>query len=114
MMLTKEQKKEAINQFKERKIFLGVFAVRCTASGQSWVGASRNLDANRNNIWFSLRLGSHRDLPLQDEWNAHGEPSFEYMVLEKLSDEAPPLLIPDLLKEAKQRWMTRLDARGLL
>lgn len=114
MMLSKEQKKEAINQFKERKPFLGAFAVRCTANGQTWVGASRNLDATRNNIWFSLRHGSHRDRPLQEEWNAHGEPSFEYMVLEKLSDEASPLLISDLLKEAKQRWMTRLDACGLL
>ena len=113
-MLSKEQKREAIDKFKERKSLLGVFAVRCTASGNVWVGSSRNLDASRNSIWFSLRHGSHRDKPLQDEWNAQGEPAFEYEVLEKLKDDVPPLLVPGMLKDTKQRWMTQFDARGLL
>jgi len=113
-MLTREQKKEAINKFKERKCLLGVFAVRCAASGRVWVGSSRNLDATRNSVWFSLRHGSHRDKPLQDEWNELGEPAFEYEVLEKLEDDAPPLLVPDLLKDMKHRWMMLVDARGLL
>jgi hypothetical protein len=114
MMLSKEQKKEAISQFKERKALLGVYVVRCTASGQAWVGASRNLDATRNGIWFSLRQRAHREISLQEAWDAHGEPAFEYQALEKLDEDTSPLLIPNLLKEAKQRWMTQLDARGLL
>src|SRR4051812_48168339 len=113
-MLSNEQKKDAIHAFKERKSALGVFAVRCTATGHVWVGASRNLHAARNGIWFALRHGGHRDRPLQDEWNAQGEPAFEYEVLEKLEDDAAPLSIADLLKDAKQRWITRSDARGLL
>ena len=113
-MLSKEQKKEAIDKCKERKILAGVFAVRCTASDQVWVGSSRNLDATRNGIWFSLRHSSHRDKPLQDEWTAHGEPAFEYEVLETLKDDVPPLLVSDLLKCARQHWMTQLNAHGLL
>ena len=113
-MLSKEQKKEAVEKFKERKSSLGVYAVRCTVSGQVWVGHSRNLDATKNGIWFALRHASHRDQPLQDQWNAHGESAFEYEVLEKLDAEVPPMLLPDLLKERKQHWMTKLNARGLL
>jgi hypothetical protein len=113
-MLSKEQKREAINQFKERKCLLGVFAVRCTASGRVWVGSSRNLEATRNGIWFGLRHGSHRDKALQDEWNAQGELAFEYEVLEKLKDDVPALLVPDLLKDTKQRWIAESGARGLL
>ena len=113
-MLSKEQKKEAINSFKERKSLLGVFAVRCTTSGKVWVGFSRNLDATRNGIWFSLRHGGHRDKPLQDEWNAQGEPAFQYEVLEKLKDDVTLLLVAELLKDTKRRWMAQLDARGLL
>ena len=113
-MLSKEQKREAISQFKERKTLRGIYAVRCTVDGQSWVGASRNLDATGNSVWFSLRQGGHREASLQAAWNAHGEPAFEYVVLEKLDDEASPLLIPNLLKDAKQRWITQLGARGLL
>jgi len=113
-MISKEQKKEAISKFKERKSSLGIFAVRCTATGTVWVGFSRNLDANRNGIWFSLRHGLHRDQPLQHEWNAQGESAFEYQVLEQLKDDVPSLLVADLLKESKQRWMSQLQARGLL
>jgi len=113
-MISKEGKKEAIAKFKERKPLLGVYAVRCTASGRAWVGASRNLDAARNAVWFSLRLGIHRERPIQDEWNAFGESEFEYEVLDKLPEDAPVMLVSDLLKDAKQRWMTRLGAPGLL
>jgi hypothetical protein len=113
-MLSKDQKREAANQFKERKSRLGAYAVRCTASGKVWVGSSRNLDATKNGIWAALRQGAHREKSLQDEWNAHAEPAFQYEVLEVLKDDVPPLLLPDQLKDAKQRWMTQLNARGLL
>lgn len=113
-MLSKEQKKEASNQFRERKSPLGVYAVRCTVNASVWVGSSRNLNAARNSIWFSLRMGNHRDQPLQQEWNTHGEGSFEYVVLELLDDDVPALLIPELLKAAKQRWINQLEARALL
>lgn len=113
-MLSKEQKKEITNKFKEQKPGLGVFAVRCTLSSQVWVGSSRNLDATRNGIWFGLRHGSHRDQRLQQAWNAHGESAFGYEVLEKLGEDPPPLLVSDMLSEKKARWMTHLDAPGLL
>ena len=78
MQIGKEQKKEAIRQYKERKPALGVFAVRCSVTGQQWVGTSRNLDATRNSLWFSLRLGNHREAALQQEYEAHGESAFAY------------------------------------
>ena len=66
-MLSKEERKEVVRKFKERKPLLGVFAVRCTATGRVWVGASRNLDATRNGSWFCLRNGSYHDKALQEE-----------------------------------------------
>ena len=113
-MLSKEQKKEAIHKFKERKSPLGVFAVRCAPTGRVWVGTSRNLNAARNGIWFSLRIDGHRDRALQDEWNAQGEHAFVYEVLETLEDDLSPLLLPDVLKDRKQHWMRELNAPGLL
>ena len=60
-MESKAARKEAIQKFKERKTALGVFAVRCTATGRVWVDSSRNLDAAKNGTWFGLRNGSHRE-----------------------------------------------------
>jgi len=113
-MLSKEQKKETIIKFKERKPLLGIYAVRCTASDRAWVGSSRNQHATGNGIWFGLRHGSHRDQPLQHEWNVHGESAFHYEVLEKLDEDVIPMAVSDLLSEKKKRWMVQLDARALL
>jgi len=112
-MLSKEERKEVARKFKERKPLLGVFAVRCTATGRVWVGASRNLDATRNGSWFCLRNGSYHDQALQEEWNANGEPMFQYEVLEKLDGDVLPLGIGDLLKEKRNYWIAQLSARPL-
>ena len=60
-MQSKAARKEAIQKFEERKPGLGVFAVRCTASGRVWADSSRNLEAAKNGSWFCLRNGIHRD-----------------------------------------------------
>jgi len=113
-MLSKQEKKAAAEKFRERKCTLGAYAVRCTASARVWTGVSRNLEAARNAVWFSLRMGAHRDPPLQKEWQLHGEEAFQFEVLEALDEDTPAMLIPDSLKAMKQRWMATLNAPGLL
>src|ERR1700733_404145 len=111
-MLSKEERKEAARKFKERKPPLGVYAVRCAATGQVWVGFTQNLNASKNGIWLGLSTGAHHDKALQAEWNAHTESAFSYEVLEQLDEELSPLLVRDTLKARKQHWIERLDARG--
>jgi hypothetical protein len=112
-MESKIDKKEAIRKFKEQKVLLGVYAVRCTTSGRVWVGTSRNLDATRNGCWFCLRTGSHIDKSLQQEWNAQGEPAFQYEILETLDGDLHPLAVADLLKETGKHWVAQLSARSI-
>jgi hypothetical protein len=109
-MNSKLDRKEAIRKFKEREPNRGAFAVRCTATNRVWVGTSNNLDATKNGLWFSLRIGAHQAKSLQSEWNAHGEAAFEYEILEKLASDAQPMLVGDLLKEKKSAWVERLAA----
>lgn len=109
-MTSKEERKEAIRKFKERKARCGVFAIRCTASGRAWVDITRNLEAAKNSAWFSLRNGSFRDRTLQDEWNAHGEAAFVYEVLDQLDEDVSPLLIADQLKEKRDRVLAASGA----
>ncbi len=114
MPLSKEQKKEAIRKYKEEVPPRGIFAVRCGESGRVWVGASRNLKAEQNRTWFTLRLGNHHERTLQEQWNTHGENAFRYEVLEKLDEDLPAIALPDVLKERKLHWATRLGASRLL
>lgn len=114
MSESREARKRAIDEYKERKPDRGVFAVRCRASGRTWVGASPNLRAARNGLWFMLRTGSCRDKDLQAEWQARGEAAFEFEILEELEEEAVPLLVQDLLKQRTAAWAAREGAGILL
>lgn len=113
-MESKVSRKEAIKEFKERKTALGVYAVRCTASGSAWVGSARNLGAARNGCWFALRSGGHREPSLQGEWNAHGEAAFTYEILETFDDDLHPMAVPDMLKARRAHWVAEVKARPLL
>jgi hypothetical protein len=107
-------KREARKEFKSRKTPKGVFAIRCTATGEAWVSGSDHLDSARNGAWFQLRNGQHQNKRLQAEWTAKGEEAFAYEVLETLDDDVSPLLLKDVLRERQKHWETKLGASGLL
>jgi uncharacterized protein (UPF0548 family) len=111
---SKADRKRAIDDYKNRKPHRGIFAVRCAATPQVWVGASPDLDAARNSTYFMLRLGSHRDTLLQAAWREHGEATFRFEVLEELDEDESPMLVRDLLLKKKGEWAERERARTLL
>ncbi|KRB49548.1 hypothetical protein ASE02_17220 [Phenylobacterium sp. Root700] len=111
--MDKQSRREAIREYKDRKTPIGIFSLRCTATGQTWVGASRNLDGQRNSSFFSLRQGSHRNQGMQAAWKANGgEEGFEFSVVELLeNDELGPLGRGSWLKERERYWLEALGAK---
>jgi|ERR1700733_422072 len=109
-MIAKVDRKEAARQFKERKPSPGIYALRCSATGRAWVDSSPNLDAAQNSQFFQLRQRLHRNKELQAEWNAHGEDSFRFEVLEKLPEDTPSLNLRDVLQERKLFWVAQSPA----
>jgi hypothetical protein len=103
-------RREARKAYKSRTIPKGVFAIRCTVSGEVWVGASDHLDSARNGVWFQLRNGLHRNPRLQAAWNTCGEAAFEYEVLEKFAEDVSPLLVGDLFHQRQKHWARALEA----
>ena len=105
-----EDKKAAIADYKKRKNAAGIFAVRCAASKQVWVGQTLTLDTIQNRIWFTLRAGSHAKGELQSAWTAHGAASFTFEPLEQIEEEEIPYVRDTLLKERVTHWRTELRA----
>jgi len=58
-----------------------------------------------------LRNGSHINKSLQEEWNAQGEPAFQFNVLEKLDEDVHPLEVAGQLREKTSHWIARLGAQ---
>lgn len=106
-----DRKKELIRAYKEKKSSPGIYALRCATTGEVWVAPSRNLDAQQNGIWFTLRMGMHPNKALQAVWNAQGEASFAYEIVERVEDEdLTGYLLDSILKERLQHWRATLGA----
>ena len=106
-------RKEAIAEYKNRKIPRGTFVVRLGENGTTWVDSTPDLYAAKNGLLASLRMGVHRNPELQAEWNANGEGAFHYEVLEKLEDDLAPMVWQDLLKDKRKEWLARLGGRAI-
>ena len=106
-------RKAAIAAYKERKTIAGIFVVRCTASGEAWVGQAANLETIQNRIWFSLRQGSHTCRSLRAAWNTHGEAGLTFGECERLEDEESSYVRNALLKERTLHWLAELNAEAI-
>ncbi len=105
-----EDKKAAKAAYKELDVFAGIYAVRCAASGQVWVGSAPNVGKIQNRVWFTLDHGSHPSRNLQEAWQAHGRDSFTFEELERLEDEELAYVRATQLKERAAYWRAKLDA----
>ena len=108
-----DDKKAAIAAYKKRETAAGIFAVRCAAKGQVWVGQTLTLDTIQNRIWFTLRNGGHLNRDLQSAWTAHGAEAFTFEALEQLKDEELAYVRDTLLKERAIHWRTLLDGSAI-
>ena len=109
--MDKDRKRQLARDYKERKVSPGIYAIRCAATGEVWVAPSRNLDAQQNGIWFTLRLGTHLNRALQAVWNAQGEAALAFEIIERIEDEdLTPYLLDALLKERIAHWRAELGA----
>jgi hypothetical protein len=108
-----EDRKAAVAAYKKRKSIAGVFAVRCAASGQAWVGQALDLDTIQNRIWFSLRQGNHRNRDLQGAWSVHGEGGLSFETLERLKEDELPYVRDTLLRERVTHWCAALNGAAI-
>jgi hypothetical protein len=111
--MDKQDRKAAIAAYKERKPAFGVYAVVCTATGETWVGASRHVDTRQNGLWFALRQSASPYPSLQAAWSRHGEAEFRFEELERLREDFPELTRLDELKRRQSLWRARLHASAL-
>lgn len=109
--MDKPNRRQAVRDYKERKVEIGVFVVRCAASGEAWVGASRDPAQQHNRVWFALKTGSHPNRALQAAWAQHGEPAFRFEVLETAeADDLGDYARANLMKERGAHWRAELGA----
>jgi hypothetical protein len=105
-----EDRKAAVSAYKEREVESGIYAVRCKASGEVWVGSTPDLSKIQNRLWFTLRQGTNTHRSLQTAWNAHGAEAFSFEIVERLDAEEIGYVRDRLTKERLIQWAEQLRA----
>jgi len=106
---------EAKKNYKQQKRPMGVYRIRNTRSGKSYVGYSTDLQARINRQKTELKFGSHRNKELLDEWKALGESTFEFEVLDELEHEENSNADPaEELRVLCDLWVRRLEKDGAI
>lgn len=83
------RRKELVEEWKNRHPSMGVISFFCKATGESFLGISKDTKADFNSNRFKLSTGNHPNKRMQNLWNQYGEDSFEYNVLKVLKYEDP-------------------------
>jgi len=105
-----EDRRERIRAYKETPRPMGVFAVRDTITGTTFVGASVDLPSMLNRQRFQLEMGGHPDPALQRAWDQSGAGAFGFEVLDELEPSDAPGWDPrDDLRELECMWRERLE-----
>ena len=105
-----EHRKAAMIAYKERKVESGIYAVRCVATGEIWVGSTPDLSKIQNRLWFTLRQGTNTHRSLQTGWNAHGAEAFSFEIVERLDEEAIGYVRDRVMRERLAQCAEQLRA----
>ncbi len=106
-------RKEINREYLERPKPAGVFQVKNTANGKVLLGSSLNLEGSLNGHKFTLRIGSHRNKELQDDWNKYGVESFIFEILETVQvRDDPNFNLSDELTLLEMIWLEKVQPFG--
>jgi hypothetical protein len=111
--MDRSERKAAVSAYKERKAVAGVYAIRCAASDEQWVGAAPDLSTIWTRRSFALRQGVEPNRALQSAWNLHGAESFAFRILEEIDLDELPYGRERALKERVTHWREALGAAAI-
>ena len=99
-------RRERVRDYKRAFPSMGIYAVRCAATGELWLGRSRNVEGTLNRVQFELRQGAPRNVRLREAWRQHGVGGFSFEVLDHVKQRVDPMFDYDAeLDTLLQLWL---------
>lgn len=113
-MMTSEEKKKLVKDFKMQKTERGVIAVRNKENGKMMVDAMNNLHGAFVSIKMSLKLKNCWIRALQEDYDRYGADAFEYLVLDVLKEpDTPGYDYRYDLRSLTEMWREKLASEGV-
>ena len=111
--MTGTDRKAAIAAYKERKSAVGIYALRCAATGQCWVGRAPDIATIQNRLRFALTHDPNLRTSLRAAVREHGEQSISFEVLESADSDELPYDRNRYLRDRMEHWRTKLGAETI-
>lgn len=89
-MTGRARRKELLQAYRTALLPIGIFGIRNLASGRVLIGQSSNLPGSWNRHRMELRLGTHRNKALREDWHTYGESQFAFEVLQLVEERPEP------------------------
>ncbi|MCX6000215.1 MAG: GIY-YIG nuclease family protein [Chloroflexi bacterium] len=107
-----DRRKELINQYKERKLYGGVYKVTNERNGKYFLSHAIDIRAVQNRHNFSATTGLCVYPDLQEDWREFGGKAFVFEVLEtiEMKEGQSRGEFEGDLTTLEQLWRERLDA----
>lgn len=87
--MDKNRRKELLEAYRNRMPEMGVISLRCTATGETFLGTSTDIPASFNSVRVKLGSGFHPNRHLLDLWKQYGQAGFEFSVAKTLKYDDP-------------------------
>jgi group I intron endonuclease len=112
-MMETKTKKELNREYLERVKPAGVFQIKNTVNGKILLGSSLNLEGPLNKHKFMLKIGSHKNKALLEDWKQYGEEQFAFEILEVVDvKDDPNFNLKDELTLLEEIWLEKLNPFG--
>jgi group I intron endonuclease len=82
---------------------MGIYKITCKIDGKVYVGGTSNLRLRKNNHYFTLKYGIHKNHKFQKDYDLYGKTNFEFEILEFVDDETK-------LDEREDYWTNKLKS----
>lgn len=107
-----EHKKELKQQYKEIPVEAGIYQIKNTKNGKSFIASTKNLKT-LNGVKFMLDMGSHMNKVLQKDWLEYGKDVFEIEILEILKKkEVGYFNEKEELRKLEEKWFDQIQPYG--
>ncbi len=97
-----DRRKELRDSYKNRRPEMGVVSLACVATGERFLGTTRDAGKELNSLRAKLDGGLHPNRRLQQLWNEHGERGFSFEVAETLDYDRPEDVAADDLDALRE------------
>lgn len=88
--MDKQVKKKYREEFENKKVAMGILAIRNSQNGKIFLKPTLNAEAWINRTRFMLKNGQFENSDLQCDWTSFGEDQFSFEMIEVLKENKDP------------------------